>query len=88
VPGKQASNTSSIASTVQQLSISCGVAAAGLMTAIFIPDRLHSMAGEMVRVLQESFLALGAFTILSTLVFSSMKAGKGADRARTSMRRH
>jgi len=46
------------------------------------------MAGEMVRELQESFLALGAFTILSTLVFSSMKAGKGADRARTSMRRH
>jgi hypothetical protein len=55
--------------------------------------RLHSKAdfdkvAGMVRGLQESFLALGAFTILSTLVFSSMKAGKGADRARTSMRRH
>jgi EmrB/QacA subfamily drug resistance transporter len=79
VPGKRASNASSIASTVQQLSISFGVAVAGLTTVIFIPDRLHSIAGEMVRGLHESFLALGAFTILSTLVFSRLKAADGAE---------
>jgi len=79
VPGKRASNASSIASTVQQLSISFGVAAAGLTTVIFIPDRLHSISGEMVRGLHESFLALGAFTILSTLIFSRLKAADGAE---------
>ncbi len=79
VPPKRASNASSIASTMQQLSISFGVAAAGLTTVIFIPDRLHSIAGEMVRGLHESFLALGAFTILSTLVFRRLKASDGAD---------
>jgi EmrB/QacA subfamily drug resistance transporter len=78
VPGKRASNASSIASTVQQLSISFGVAAAGLTTVIFIPDRLYSISGEMVRGLHESFLALGAFTILSTLIFSRLKAADGA----------
>jgi EmrB/QacA subfamily drug resistance transporter len=79
VPGKRASNASSIASTVQQLSISFGVAAAGLTTVIFIPDRLHSISGEMVRGLHESFLALGAFTIFSTLVFNRLKAADGAE---------
>ncbi|HWX90756.1 MAG TPA: DHA2 family efflux MFS transporter permease subunit [Rhizomicrobium sp.] len=79
VPGKRASNASSIASTVQQLSISFGVAAAGLTTVIFIPDRLHSISGEMVRGLHESFLALGTFTIFSTLIFSRLKAADGAE---------
>ena len=79
VSGKRASNASSIASTMQQLSISFGVAAAGLTTVIFIPDRLHSIAGEMVRGLHESFLALGAFTILSTSVFIRLKAADGAE---------
>ena len=79
VPAKRASNASSIASTMQQLSISFGVAVAGLTTVVFIPDRLHSIAGEMVRGLHESFLALGAFTILSTLVFRRLKSSDGAE---------
>jgi EmrB/QacA subfamily drug resistance transporter len=82
VPGKRASNASSIASTMQQLSISFGVAAAGLTTVIFIPDRLHSIPGEMVNGLHESFLALGAFTILSTLVFSQLRAQDSAEKTR------
>src|SRR5208282_3619748 len=35
----QTSNASSIASTLQQMSISFGVATAGLATAFFVPDR-------------------------------------------------
>ncbi len=80
VPQAHASNASSIASTMQQLSISFGVAAAGLTTVIFIPDRMHSLAGEMVGGLHDAFLALGGFTILSTLVFSRLKSADGADR--------
>jgi EmrB/QacA subfamily drug resistance transporter len=74
----QASNASSIASTTQQLSISFGIAAAGLTTVIFIPDRLHSIPGEMIRGLHEAFLALGAFTILSIVVFSRLRKADGA----------
>ena len=82
VPRARASSASSIASTMQQLSISFGVAAAGLTTVIFIPDRMHSIAGEMVGGLHDAFLALGAFTILSTLVFSRLKSADGADKTR------
>ncbi|HEY0267221.1 MAG TPA: DHA2 family efflux MFS transporter permease subunit [Rhizomicrobium sp.] len=82
VPPARASNASSIASTMQQLSISFGVAAAGLTTVIFIPDRLHSISGEMIRGLHEAFLALGAFTILSTIVFSRLRKADGVDETR------
>ena len=82
VPENRASGASSIASTLQQLSISFGVAAAGLTTVFFIPDRLRSNPGEMVVGLHEAFLVLGAFTILSTLVFIRLKRDDGANETR------
>src|SRR5271165_1542275 len=45
----ETSNGSSIASTMQQLSISFGVAAAGLTTALFVPAQLHSQPAAMIR---------------------------------------
>jgi EmrB/QacA subfamily drug resistance transporter len=78
VTEEQTSNGSSIASTMQQLSISFGVAAAGLATAIFVPDRFHSNAGEMIHGVHEALLVLGGLTILSTLVFSGLKSDDGA----------
>ena len=44
VTEEQTSSASSIASTMQQMSISFGVASASLATAFFIPDRFHSSA--------------------------------------------
>jgi EmrB/QacA subfamily drug resistance transporter len=82
VPDASASNASSIASTLQQLSISFGVAAAGLTTVFFIPARLAGNAGAMTHGLHETFLALGAFTILSTLVFWRLKRDDGAAETR------
>jgi EmrB/QacA subfamily drug resistance transporter len=79
VPDASASNASSIASTFQQLSVSFGVAIAGLTTVFLIPDRLRSNPAAMIAGLHEAFLALGAFTILSTLVFSRLKRGDGED---------
>jgi len=79
VPTAQASGASSIASTAQQLSMSFGVAAAGITTVIFIPDRLHAVPGELMSGLHQAFLALGAFTILSTLVFSRLRRNDGVD---------
>ena len=76
---RQTSNASSIASTMQQLSISFGVAAAGLTTAFFIPDRLRLNPMAMIRGLHEAFLVLGGFTILSTIVFCRLKGDDGAN---------
>ncbi len=56
VPQNKASNASSIASTMQQLSLSFGVAAAGLTTVFFVPDSARSNPGEMIRGLHEAFL--------------------------------
>jgi hypothetical protein len=71
------SNASSIASTVQQMSISFGVAAAGLTTAFFIPTRFRSSPVEMIHGLHEAFLVLGIFTVLSTLIFRRLESGDG-----------
>jgi EmrB/QacA subfamily drug resistance transporter len=75
----QTSNASSIASTMQQMSISFGVATAGLATALFIPSRTHSNPREMIHGIHEAFLALGGFTILSTIIFANLKSGDGDD---------
>jgi EmrB/QacA subfamily drug resistance transporter len=73
----QTSNGSSIASTMQQLSISFGVAAAGLTTAFFIPAQFHSNPEVMIRGIHEAFLVLGGLTIVSTMVFSGLRNGDG-----------
>ena len=79
VPEASASNASSIASTLQQLSVSFGVAAAGLTTVFFVPAQLRASPGAVTDGLHRAFLALGAFTLLSTLVFVRLKADDGAN---------
>jgi MFS family permease len=76
---EQTSNASSIASTMQQMSISFGVAAAGLATAFFVPNRLRADPGELIHGIHEAFLVLGGFTILSTAVFRKLKSGDGSN---------
>jgi EmrB/QacA subfamily drug resistance transporter len=71
------SAASTIASTMQQMSISFGVASASLATAVFTPDRFHATPAEMVSGVHEAFFVLGGLTILSTLVFSGLQAGDG-----------
>jgi EmrB/QacA subfamily drug resistance transporter len=79
IPPEKTSNASSIASTLQQMSISFGVAAAGLTTAFFLPDSVRSNPVQMIHGLHLAFLVLGGFTVLSTVVFSRLKAGDGGD---------
>jgi MFS family permease len=82
IPPDRASNASSIASTLQQLSISFGVAAAGLTTIVFLPNRNHVASAQIVTGLHEAFLILGAFTILSTVIFRRLKKTDGEDETR------
>jgi EmrB/QacA subfamily drug resistance transporter len=77
VPAQRTSNASSIASTMQQLSISFGVAAAGLTTAFFIPPSLRSNSTQFMSGLHEAFLVLGGWTILSSVVFWRLRPDDG-----------
>jgi EmrB/QacA subfamily drug resistance transporter len=75
---EDASSASSIASTAQQMSISFGVAAAGLATAFFVRST-HSDPAEMIHGIHKALIALGMLTILSTMVFRSLRTGDGDD---------
>ena len=78
ITGAQASSASSIASTMQQMSISFGVAAASLVTAVFIPDRFHAGAVEMIHGIHRAFFVLGGLTILSALIFRELQKDDGS----------
>jgi EmrB/QacA subfamily drug resistance transporter len=71
------SMASSIASTVQQMSMSFGVAAASLATAFFIPDRFRSNAPQLIHGIHHAFVCLGILTIFSTIVFAELRGGDG-----------
>jgi EmrB/QacA subfamily drug resistance transporter len=77
VGSEQSSGASTIASTVQQMSISFGVAAASLVTALFIPDRFNSEPSQMIHGIHLAFLVLGTMTIVSAIVFSRLKSDDG-----------
>jgi EmrB/QacA subfamily drug resistance transporter len=77
VNAREASGASTIASTVQQMAVSFGVAAASLAAALFIPDKVHSSGPQMIHGIHLALWALGALTIVSTLVFNELKIGDG-----------
>ena len=74
---EQSSAASSIASTMQQMSISFGVATAGLATAFFVPSNGQSGGAEMIHGIHKALVALGILTVLSTIVFNGLKRGDG-----------
>jgi EmrB/QacA subfamily drug resistance transporter len=77
VTSEQASGASTIVSTVQQMAVSFGVASASLAAALFIPDHTRATPPEMIHGIHIALRVLGAWTILSTLVFSELKADDG-----------
>jgi EmrB/QacA subfamily drug resistance transporter len=77
VSEEQASSASTIASTMQQMSISFGVASASLVTAFFIPDHARSNTTQFIHGIHRAFFVLGGMTLLSTIVFHGLKAGDG-----------
>jgi EmrB/QacA subfamily drug resistance transporter len=77
VTEEETSSASTIASTMQQMSVSFGVATASLATAFFIPDRFHTSAPEMVHGVHLAFLVLGALTVLSAIVFRELRSEDG-----------
>ena len=80
VPARKTSGAASIASTLQQLSVSFGVASAGLLTAFFLPDAGIADHAAMLKGLHDSFLILGTYTILTTGIFLRLKPADGTSR--------
>jgi EmrB/QacA subfamily drug resistance transporter len=78
VSPEAAGSASTIASTAQQLSMSFGVAMASLVAALFLPDRFHTDATQMIHGLHEAFLVLGVGTIASTIVFGGLNPTDGS----------
>jgi EmrB/QacA subfamily drug resistance transporter len=72
-----ASRASTIASAAQQMSMSFGVAAASLTTALFLPDHAARDAAAFVSGIHRAFVALGVFTILSALIFRGLTSTDG-----------
>jgi EmrB/QacA subfamily drug resistance transporter len=77
VDEEQASFASTLASTMQQMSLSFAVAAASLTTELFVPAAGKANAPQMIRGIHLAFLVLGTWTILSTLTFAALAERDG-----------
>jgi EmrB/QacA subfamily drug resistance transporter len=73
---------SSIASTMQQLSLSFGVAVSSLIAAYFIPDRFHASPGEMITGIHRALVTVGVLTLFSAMVFRRLRPEDGANVSR------
>ncbi|MBX3191063.1 MAG: DHA2 family efflux MFS transporter permease subunit [Labilithrix sp.] len=80
VRSDQMSGASTIAGTGQQLSMSFGVAIASLVAALFVPERLHSVPSAMIHGVHQAFLILGVLTVVSSVVFTSLRWDDAASR--------
>jgi MFS family permease len=77
VTEEQTSGASAITSTVQQMAISFGIAIGSLLTALFVPDRLHRSAAPMIHGIHLTFLILGGWTMVSAFAFCELKKNDG-----------
>ena len=75
---RDASMAATIASTLQQMSLSFGVATASLLAAWLVPTGTGVASAELITGIHKAFLVLGALTIVSTLIFRSLKKDDGA----------
>jgi MFS family permease len=74
----QTSMASTMASTLQQLAMSWGLALGTQLTAYLLRDAPHPGAIEVSTALHTTFIVLGAATVLSALSFCTLHAQDGA----------
>lgn len=77
VSAGQASMASTIASSMQQLSISFGLAFASIVASLFLGDLPQSDRAAVTSALHNAFVTLGCLTILSSLSFWSLRKNDG-----------
>ena len=71
------SMASTIASTLQQMSLSFGLACGSLVAAWFLGDLPQTDQLAVTSALHHAFLTVGALTILSSLSFWTLRADDG-----------
>jgi hypothetical protein len=77
---------STIASTLQQMSQSFGLACGSLVTAAFLDGLPQTDAGAVTGALHHAFLALAALTALSSLSFWGLRPDDGESVSRAGAR--
>ncbi|MET0266503.1 MAG: DHA2 family efflux MFS transporter permease subunit [Duganella sp.] len=77
VEGNDTSMASTIASSMQQLSVSFGLAAGSLITGWYLGDVPQSDRVALTSALHYAFLTLAALTIVSSFTFWSLRDGDG-----------
>jgi EmrB/QacA subfamily drug resistance transporter len=78
LPDADASPGSSISSTVQQMSMSFGVAVSSLLAALFLGGEHRSSPEGMVSGIHWTFLVLGLMTVVTSLIFGHLGPNDGA----------
>jgi EmrB/QacA subfamily drug resistance transporter len=78
LPDSDASPGSSISSTVQQMSMSFGVAVSSLLAALFLGGERREGSAAMVSGIHWTFLVLGVMTVVTSLIFGQLLPGDGA----------
>ncbi|MES2308632.1 MAG: DHA2 family efflux MFS transporter permease subunit, partial [Verrucomicrobiota bacterium] len=73
IPEGGSSQASTISSTMQQMSMSFGVASASLLAAFFIPDRFNATSSEMIYGVHRAFFCMGLLTAVTTVAFFSLQ---------------
>ncbi|HEV7856871.1 MAG TPA: MFS transporter, partial [Herminiimonas sp.] len=74
---EDASMASTIASSLQQMSMSFGLACGSIVTAWYLGDLPQSDRAAVINALHHAFLTLGGLTILSSLSFWTLRANDG-----------
>jgi EmrB/QacA subfamily drug resistance transporter len=78
IDGADSSMAATIASSLQQLALSFGLASGAIVTAWFLGDLPQSDRTAVISALHYAFLTLASVTILSSLSFWTLRTGDGA----------
>lgn len=78
IDARSSSMASTMASSMQQLSMSFGLAIASLLTAFYFEDFLQTQPGAMDTALRYTFMSLGIFTMMSSVSFWWLRSGDGS----------
>ena len=78
IDARSSSMASTMASSMQQLSMSFGLASASLLTAFYFEDFLQTQPGAIGNALRYTFTSLGTLTMFSSVSFWSLRPEDGS----------
>ena len=86
IDAAKSSMASTIASTLQQMSMSFGLAFGSMVTAWYLGDLPQSDRMALTSALHHAFVTLGALTILSSVAFWTLRPEDGESVSRGALR--